>query len=106
MFRREYASALRTRPGKLDGCFYTLASRRTEESLRQAAPGALAQLLRQFPGKVCNMSLNHCRTASLTFTLQRANDLGMFVANVVDTVTGEKIEDSPAVVGAQFGAQA
>lgn len=50
------------------------------------------------------MSLNHCRTAPLQFILQRTNDLGMVVANVVDAVTGEKIEDPPSVVGEQFNA--
>jgi hypothetical protein len=94
------------RPGKLDGCFHALASRRTEESLREAAAGAITQFLGQFPGKVCNMSLNHCRAASLQFILQRANDLGMVVANVVDAVTGEKVEDPPSVVGEQFSANA
>ena len=102
MFGGEYARAPRMSAGKFDGRFHALASRRTEESLRQAAPGALTQLLGQFPGKVCNVGLNHRRTAALQFILQSAHDFQMVMANIVDTVSREKVEDPLSIVGEQF----
>src|SRR5450631_3835585 len=106
MFGGEYARAPRMSAGKLDGRFHALASRRTEESLRQAAPRALTQLLGKFPGNVCNVGLNHRRTAALQFTLQSAHDLRMVMANIVDTVSGEKVEDPLSVVGEKLCSQA
>ena len=50
------------------------------------------------------MSLNHCRTASLHSA--DTNDVRLVMANVVDAVTGEKIEDPPSVFNEQFNAHA
>src|ERR1039458_691509 len=81
-------------------------SGRSEESLRQTAPGTLTQLLRQFPGKIRNVRLNHCRTTPLQFALQRTHDIRMIVADIVNTVSGEEIENALSVRGEEFHSHA
>src|SRR5438552_2888379 len=102
MFGREYSCTSRMRPRKLDSRLHALASRRSEERLRQTPPGALTQLLRQFAGKVRNMRLNHSWTTTLEFALQSPHNIGMIVADVVNTVPREKVEDALSVLGEEF----
>src|ERR1035437_2035077 len=102
MFGREYARAPRMGPRELNGRFHALASGRSEESLRQTATRALAQLLSLFPGKIRDVRLNHRRTAPLQFTLQGADDIRMVMADIVNTVSGEEIENALSVVGEQL----
>ena len=106
MFGRKDAGALGVGSRELDGGFHPFASRRSEERLRQTATRALAQLLRQFSGQIRNVRLNHRRTTALQFALQCPHHRRMIVTDIVNAVTGEKIENAPSVVGEQFHSQA
>src|SRR5207302_5562157 len=106
MFGGEYAGAPRMRPREFDCGFHAFTSRRSEEDLRETATGTFTQLLSQFSGKIRNMRLNHCRTAALQFALQRADYIRMVMADVVNAVSGEEVENPPAVIGKEFHSHA
>src|ERR1700722_6768105 len=106
VFRGKYPSAPRMRTRELDGGFHALASRRSEKGFRPPAAGTLTKFFRQFPGKIRNVRLNHRWTIPLQFTLQGGHDFGMIVANIVNAVPGEEVENSPPLIGEEFNSQA
>src|SRR5579864_7464699 len=94
------------RPSELDGCLDALASRRSEERLRQPPSSALTQLVRQFAVKVRNVRLNHGWTTTLEFALQSPHNIWMIVADIMNTITGQKVKNTPSVVGEEFRSHA
>jgi hypothetical protein len=52
------------------------------------------------------MALQHRWTVAVDLVLERGNHSGMIVADVVNAVAGNKIQDAPAVGGVELGANA
>ena len=90
------------RARQLDGGLDAFTPGTRKESLGQLSACAPAQLLSQFSSCFGHMGLNHGRTTALQFFAKRRNDRGMVVPNIVNAVTGEKIENASSVRSEQF----
>ncbi len=87
--------------GKLDGGLDSFASGGGEIDLVEAAAGPGAELLGEFTGSSSYVTLQHGWAASVEFGVERIDDLRVVVAEVVNAVSGEEVEDGTAVGGAQ-----
>jgi hypothetical protein len=52
------------------------------------------------------VTLKHRRTAAIEFGLERGDDCGMVMPDVVDAVSGEEVENATAIRGVQFSTHA
>ncbi len=52
------------------------------------------------------MALQHRRTVAVELVLERGNHSGMIVADVVNAVAGNEIQDAPPAGGVELGANA
>ena len=56
----------------------------------------------QLSGKLGNVALQHGRTVTIQFPMERLYNGRVVVAGIMDTISGEKIEEAPAILGMQF----
>ncbi len=97
MFRGQHPGAPGMGSRKLDRRFDALAAGGSEEGFVSRPPARCAKFFGQFPGEIRNVRLDHRRTAALQFSLQRAHHVRMVVANVVNAISGKKIENASSV---------
>lgn len=90
-------------PGELDGGFHALAAGAGEKDLAELATCEGAEAVRQGSGQVWNVALQHGRAATVEFVVKRLDDGGVIVADIVDAVAGEEVEDHVAGFGVEFG---
>src|SRR5215469_3665699 len=79
---------------KFDYSFNALAARTAKERLRQSSTREHAETLSQFPGQFRNVTLQHRRTVSVQFPLERSCDARMVVPDVMNTVAGIENRES------------
>src|SRR5581483_11728987 len=91
---------------KLDDGFHSLATRAAKKCFGHGSPGQPAQARRKFTGKLRNMTLEHRRTAAIKFGFERRDDRRMVMADVVNAISREKIQNAVALSGLQFRALA
>src|SRR5438309_4896796 len=97
MLRRQDSRTPGMRPRKLDRRLHSFASRRTKEGALQSSPSSLAKFFSKFSCQVGDVGLNHGRPAAPQFLLKRRNHVRMVVPDVVNAVSGKKIQNPSAV---------
>src|ERR1700687_4515631 len=100
------ARASGMRAGELDYSFDSLASRTAKEGPGEPPAGAVAQPRGEFSRQFRDMALQHRRTVAVELVLERGNHSGMIVADVVNAVAGNEIQDAPPAGGVELSANA
>ena len=92
--------------GKLDGSLDAFAARAGEEYFGQPPPGAVTKTFRQFARQFRNVALQHNGAALLQLVHHGGQYVRMIVTDVVNAVSGEKIENATAVTRDQLRSHA
>jgi hypothetical protein len=98
----EESSTISGGAGELDRRLNTFAAGAAEENLAQHAASPRAQLLAELSRTLRHMRLDHRRPAAIEFLAQCREHYWVIVSNIVNAVTGEKIQDASAVVGKEL----
>ena len=92
--------------GEFDNGLDTLAAGTGKKGFRQATAGALAEFFGELAREVRYVTLQHRRTGFVELIFQSRDQPGMVMADVVDAITGNEIEDGPPVGRVKFSASA
>jgi hypothetical protein len=92
--------------GKLDGRLYTFAARTAKKDFPKFAASESTEPLSQISSQPRDARLNHGWAARFQLFAQRGYDRRMAMPDVVDAISGEKIENTPSVGREKFGALA
>src|SRR5262249_59817676 len=85
------------RAGELDRRCHPFTAGTAKESALQAPACEPAQALGEFARQLRDMALQHSRTAGVQLSLERGQEPRMIMTCIVDTISGEKIDNAPAV---------
>src|SRR5579864_131287 len=100
----EQARSVCMQAGKFNDRLDALASGTAEVTFVKAAGRTTTKLSREFCRRLRDMTLQHGRAATIQFVAEGCGDRRMIVAQVMHAVSGEKIQDSPAVFGKELDA--
>ncbi len=82
---------------ELDGGFDAFAPRAGEKYFGQPSSGATTKTFRQFTRQFRNVTLQHHRTTLFQFITDSCHHIGMIVPHIVNTVSGEKVQNATAI---------
>src|ERR1700674_3044921 len=91
---------------KFNGLLHAFATAAPEVHLAQLAASNVAKSAGQLASEFRYVALQHGRTATVHFVFQGLYYIGMVVADVMDAVAGEVIENTPSVSGEKLRAKA
>src|SRR6202051_2426928 len=100
------APSSRRGASKFNSGLYPFAAAAPEEHLAQFASSKIAKPAGKVTGQLRYVALQHRRTATVHFIFQCLNNVRMVVSNIVNTVSGEVIENTPAVRSEKLGSKA
>src|SRR5579862_900310 len=97
--RVQHSVAPGMRAGELDRCFHSFASRRSKEYFPEFPPRQIAEAPGRFAGEFGHMALKHRGTLAVQLGLESFNHNGVIVADVMDTVPREEVQNMASVRG-------
>jgi hypothetical protein len=83
--------------GEFNGCLDPLAPGTGEKYLGEPTAGAHAERLAELAGEIRYMALQHRRPLAIELALERLDQRGVVVAQIVYAIPREKIENDAAV---------
>ena len=92
--------------GKFDSRFHTFTAGASEKGLFKLASGEEAKALGEISGEIGHVALQHRGSAAIEFGMKRFDHGGMVMADVVDAVARQEIEQHVAFRGVEFRAGA